>query len=125
MITGSFLVLALFVGYAVTVGLSMAATFCITTTSPNFVVKDHRIRRRYKFAQDAVWLVCTIAGGYAAALVVGETRPWLGCVGLVAVLVAVLWINAWEMRQRGLEHQIAMTIATAVGVTVGFIIRLG
>jgi hypothetical protein len=124
MITGSFLALALFLGYAVAVGLSMAATFGISAASPGFVAADYRIRRRYKFVQDVVWLVCTTAGGYVAALVIGQTRPWLGAIGLIAALVGVLWVNAWEMRQRGIEHQIAMTLATAVGVTTGFLIRL-
>lgn len=124
MITGSFLVLALFLGYAVAVGLSMAATFGISAASPGFVAEDHRIRRRYKFVQDAIWLVSTTVGGYVAALVIGETRPWLGGIGLIAILIGVLWVNAWEMRQRGIEHQIVMSIATVVGVTAGFLIRL-
>jgi hypothetical protein len=124
MITGSFLVLALFLGYAVTVGLSMAATFGVSAASPNFVTENFRIRRRYKFVQDVVWLICTTAGGYVAALVIGQTRPWLGGVGLVAILVGVLWINAWEMHQRGTEHQIIMSFMTAVGVATGFLIRL-
>jgi hypothetical protein len=124
MITGSFLVLALFLGYAVTVGLSMAATFGISAASPSFVAANYRIRRRYKFVQDAVWLVCTTVGGYVAALVVGQTRPWLGGIGLAAILIGVLWRNAWEMRQRGIEHQIVMSVATVVGVVVGFLIRL-
>jgi hypothetical protein len=124
MITGSFLALALFLGYAVTVGLSMAATFGIGAASPGFVTENYRIRRRYKFVQDVVWFVCTTAGGYIAALVIGQTRPWLGGIGLVAILVGVLWINAWEMRQRGTEHQIVLSIVTAVGVAAGFLIRL-
>jgi hypothetical protein len=124
MITGSFLALSLFLGYAVTIGLSMAATFGISAASPSFVAENYRIRRRYKFVQDVVWLICTTAGGYVAALVIGPARPWMGGVGLVVILVGVLWRNAWEMRQRGIEHQIVMSIATVVGVVVGFLIRL-
>jgi len=124
MITGSFLALALFLGYAVTVGLSMAATFGISAALPSFVAEDYRIRRRYKFVQDVVWLICTTAGGYVAALVIGPARPWMGGIGLVAILVGVLWRNAWEMRQRGIEHQILMSVATVVGVVAGFLIRL-
>ncbi len=125
MITGSFLALALFLGYAVTIGLSMAATFGISAASRSFVAENYRIRRRYKVVQDVVWLVCTTAGGYVAALVIGLTHPWLGGVGLVAILIGVLWVNAWEMRQRGTEHQIVMSLVTAAGVAVGFMIRLG
>jgi len=124
MITGSFLALSLFLGYAVTIGLSMAATFGISAASPSFVAENYRIRRRYKFVQDVVWLICTTAGGYVAALVIGPARPWMGGIGLVAILVGVLWRNAWEMRQRGIEHQIVMSIATVVGVLAGFLIRL-
>jgi hypothetical protein len=124
MITGSFLALALFLGYAVTVGLSMAATFGISAVSPGFVAENYRIRRRYKFVQDVVWLACTTAGGYVAALVIGQSRPWLGGIGLIAILVGVLWINAWEMRQRGTEHQIVLSVVTAAGVAAGFMIRL-
>lgn len=124
MITGSFIALALFVGYAVAVGLSMAATFGITAAKPDFVLKDHRIRRRYKFVQDGIWLVCATAGGYAAALVNGQAHAWVVGPGLVAILVAALWINAWEMRQRGLGHQISISLGVVAGVTAGFMLHL-
>jgi len=42
----------------------------------------------------------------------------------VAILVGVLWMNAWEMRQRGLGHQLAMSLVSAAGVAVGFLIHL-
>jgi hypothetical protein len=120
----SYIALALALGYAVTVGLSMAATFGITAASPAFVTRDHRILPRYKYAQDAVWLLCATAGGYAAALVNGPMYSWIVGPGLAAILVAILWLNAWEMRQRGLGHQILMSLAAAAGVTVGFLLHL-
>ena len=123
-ITLSYIALALFLGYAVAVALSMAATFSITAVSPGFVSKNNRINPRYKFVQDAVWLVCAIAGGYVAALVNGATHSWLVGSALVAILVAVLWMNVWEMRQRGLGHQLVMSIGSAAGVAVGFMIHL-
>jgi len=123
-ITFSYIALALFLGYAVAVALSMAVTFGITAVSPGFVSKNNRIRREYKFVQDAVWLICAMAGGYVAALVNGESHSWLVGSALVAILVLVLWMNVWEMRQRGLGHQLVMTAAAAVGVTVGFMIHL-
>ncbi len=123
-ITLSYIALALFLGYAVAVALSMAATFGITAVSPNFVAKNNRITRGYKYAQDAVWLVCAMAGGYVASLVNGEDHLWLVGSGLVAILVGVLWMNAWEMRQRGLGHQLVMSLVSAVGVAVGFVIHL-
>jgi hypothetical protein len=123
-ITLSYVALALFLGYAVAVALSMAATFGITAVSSDFVAKDNRIKRGYKYTQDAVWLVCAMAGGYVASLVNGESHPWLVGSGLVAILIAVLWMNVWEMRQRGLGHQLVMSVVSAIGVAVGFVIHL-
>jgi hypothetical protein len=123
-ITLSYIALALFLGYAVAVALAMAATFGITAVSPGFVSKNNRIKREYKFVQDAVWLVCAMAGGYVAALVNGESHSLLVGSGLVAILVAVLWMNVWEMRQRGLGHQIVMSAGSAAGVAAGFMFHL-
>jgi hypothetical protein len=123
-ITLSYIALALFLGYGVAVALSMAATFGITAVSPNFVAKNNRIRPGYKFMQDGVWLVCAIAGGYVAALVNGASHSLLVGSGLVAILVAVLWMNAWEMRQRGLGHQLVMSAGSAAGVAIGFMLHL-
>ena len=120
----SYISLALFVGYAFTVVLTMAATFGITLASPAFVAKENRIQTSYKYTQDAVWLVCSTAGGYAAAMVNGPTYAYIVGPGLAAVLIAILWINAWEMRQRGLGHQLLMSLAAAIGVSVGFLLRL-
>jgi len=124
MITASYIALALFLGYVVTVGLSMAATFGITAASRDFVAKDYRINTRYKYAQDGVWLVCAAAGGYVTALVNGPSHSWLVGAGLVAILVTVLWMNAWEMRQRGLGHQISLSVGAGIGVAIGFLLHL-
>jgi hypothetical protein len=124
-ITAYYIALALFLGYLVAVCLWMAATFGITAVSRSFVSKDDRIRTRYKYAQEAVWLVCATAGGYVAAIVNGQAHPWVVGGGLVAILIGVLWMNAWEMRQRGLGHQISMSIVSAGGVAMGFLLRLG
>ena len=123
-ITLSYIALALFLGYIVAVALSMAATFGIAAFSRDFVSKDYRIRRGYKLAQDGVWLVCATVGGYVASLVNGESHSWLVGSSLVVIFVAMLWMNVWEMRQRGLGHQLAMSAASAVGVAVGFMIHL-
>lgn len=123
-VTVSHVALALLFGYVVAVGLSMAATFGITAVSRSFVSKNHRIQRGYKYTQEAVWLVCATAGGYVTAVVDEAAAPWMAGAGLVAVLVGVLWLNAWEMRQRGLGHQISMSLASVAGVAVGFFIHL-
>jgi hypothetical protein len=123
-ITLSYIALALFLGYAVAVALAMAATFGITAMSRDFVSKNYRISRGYKYTQDAVWLVCAMAGGYVASLVNGESHDWLVGSGLVFILIAVLWMNVWEMRQRGLGHQLVMSFVSAVGVAIGFVLHL-
>ena len=120
----SYIALALALGYGVTVLLSLAATFGITAASRGFVSKNHRIRREYKYVQDGLWLLCSMAGGYAAAMVHEGSHAVFVATGLVVILVGVLWLNVWEMRQRGLGHQIAMSVATAVGVAAGFMLRL-
>jgi uncharacterized oligopeptide transporter (OPT) family protein len=125
MITATFLALGLFLGYTVTVGFSMAATFAITSVSHDFVAtKEFRMRRRFKVAQDVIWLVGATAGGYVASWVVGSSHPVIGAVALVAILVGVLWMNAWEMRQRGVPHQIVMSLMSAAGVAAGFVLHL-
>ncbi|MEI9977937.1 MAG: hypothetical protein WDN23_02890 [Edaphobacter sp.] len=123
-VTLSYVVLALSLGYVVTVALTMAATFGMTAASPTFAAKDHRIRRSYKYAQDAIWLLCTTAGGYAASLINGQAYSWIVAPSLSAILIAILWVNAWEMRQRGLGHQIVMSLAAIAGVTTGFFLHL-
>jgi hypothetical protein len=125
MITGAFLLVAIVLGYLLTVGLSMAATFTITRSLPDLVARDHRITSRYKFLQDGVWLMCTVIGGYATALVLGtDHSPWMGSIALMVVLMGVLWTNTWEMRQRGVGHQILISLATVAGVAAGFFLRL-
>jgi hypothetical protein len=122
-ITASYIALALFLGYVVAVGLSMAATFGIAAASNSFVSKNNRITTPYKYAQDAIWLICATAAGYVASLVNGLSYRWVVGPGLVVILVGVLWLNVWEMRQRGLGHQLAMTVISAAGVTIGFLLH--
>jgi uncharacterized membrane protein YfcA len=124
MVTLSYITLSLVVGYTVAVGLAMMATFTMTAARREFVAKNNRIRRRYKYVQEIAWLVCATAGGYAAALINGPPHAWLVGASLAAVMVLVLWTNVWEMRQRGLGHQISMSLMSAAGVAIGFVIHL-
>lgn len=124
MITGIFLSIALLFGYATTVVLSMASTFAITSISQSFVVKNFMIRKRYKLLQDLLWLPWTVAGGYVTSWVGGGLNQWMTGAALIVVLVGVLWFNAWEMRQRGVPHQVAISLITIAGVVVGFMIRI-
>jgi hypothetical protein len=123
-ITASFIALALLLGYVVAIGLSMAATFGMAAVSSSFVSKNNRITTQYKYVQAAVWLLCATAAGYVASLVNGLSYRWIVGPGLVAILVGVLWLNAWEMRQRGLGHQLVMTVLSVAGVAIGFAIHL-
>jgi len=124
MITVIFLFLALLFGYATTVILSMAITFAITSTSKNFVVKDFRIRRRYNLVQDLLWLPCVIPGAYVASWIGSALSQWMTGAAFIALLVVVLWANAWERRQRGIPHQIVMTLMSIAGVVAGVMIRV-
>lgn len=125
MINGTFILFAVLLGYAVAVGLSMLATFSITKAAPAFVVKDHLLKPSYRFVQDLAWLVCVSIGAYAAAWIADLTlHPSLVAITLIATLLIILWTNTWEMAQRGLGHQVAMSLTTVIGVGIGFAIHL-
>ena len=124
MITAIFLSIALLLGYATTVILSMAATFGITSISKSFVVRDFKIRWRYKLLQDLLWLPCAIAGGFVASFIGAGISQWITGAAFIAVLASILWTNAWEMRQRGIPHQVAMTLISVAGTVIGFMLRI-
>jgi hypothetical protein len=124
MIPGVLIAVGLAVGYTVTVGLAMVATFALTAASPAFVVREYRIRQRYKLVQELLWLACATAGGYATATVTGTVYPWLSAILLAVMLILVLWTNTWEMRQRGLANQLLMSVMSIAGVATGFVLRL-
>lgn len=125
MITGTFVLFALILGYGVAVGLLMLATFGVTKAAPAFVAKEHVQNPRYRVLQEVVWFVCATAGGYVSAWVAGPAaHPWLVGVALAAALMTVLWSNKWEVAQRGLGHQIVMTFVTIAGVSAGLALRL-
>ena len=39
---------------------------------------------------------------------------------LALVFVTMLWRNSWEARQRGMAHQILMSLVSIVGVVAGY-----
>ena len=124
MITVIFISIALLLGYATTVLLSMASTFAITSTSKSFVVENYKIRARYKFLQDLLWFPWTVAGAFVASFIGSAQSQWIGGAAFIAVLTLILWTNVWEMRQRGLPHQIVMTLITIGGTVLGFMLRI-
>ena len=125
MINGTFILFAVVLGYGIAVGLSMLATFSITKAAPAFVVKDHLLKPGYRLVQELAWLVCVALGAYAAAWVADlAMHPLLVGIALTATLLIILWTNTWEMAQRGLGHQVAMSLTTVIGVSIGFAIHL-
>jgi hypothetical protein len=124
MITASLIAVALIVGYLVTVGLSMVAAFGIGKAAPGFVVKDYQLRIGYKLLNEGLWLVFVIAGSYLSAAVAESTHPWVVGATLAGILVFVPWTNPWETRQRGLAHQVLLSLLSIAGVTAGYVLRL-
>jgi hypothetical protein len=122
MITDVLIAAALALGYALAVGLLMAATFGITAVSPTFVTKEYRIRQSYKLVHDLVWLVCATVGGFVTAAVSRATMPWFSGALLAGAMILVLWTNTWEMRQRGSAHQVLMSLMSAAGVAAGYLL---
>ena len=112
-------------GYCLMLVLSLMATMAIASAARGFVVKDHCLRPAYKLAMALFWTVATVLAGFVVAAVAGAGMvAWLSGAGLAALLIAVLWSNTWEARQRGLAHQILLTSLTFVGVLGGVYLRV-
>jgi hypothetical protein len=120
MITGTLILVAVLLGYGMAVGCSLVATFGLASASPEFVVRDHRITAGYKRVQALIWLVSAAAGGFVACAVAQGAREWAVGGLLAASLIGMLWFNAWEARQRGMAHQILMSLVSIVGVVAGY-----
>ena len=120
MITGTLILVALVLGYAMTVGCSLVATFGLASASPDFVARNHRITAGYKRVQALIWGACATAGGFVTCAVAQGAREWQVGTLLAASLVGMLWLNTWEARQRGMAHQILMSLVSLIGVLAGF-----
>jgi hypothetical protein len=120
MITGTLILVAVLLGYVMTVGCSLVATFGLASASPDFVTREHRLTAGYKRVQALIWGACATAGGFVTCAVAQGTREWEVAVLLIASLIAVLWFNTWEARQRGMAHQILMSLVSILGVIVGY-----
>lgn len=116
---------ALALGYCLVVLLSLMATMAVASAARGFVVREHCLRPGYKLTMELFWTVATVAAGFVAAAVAGPGMVgWATGAGLAGALILVLWTNTWEARQRGLPHQILLTLLTAVGVLSGVYVRL-
>ena len=120
MILGTLITVALLLGYVFTVTAMLAATFGLTSASPDFVVKDYRLTAGYKRLQALIWLLCVTGGALLTYLVEQGAYPVMVGVLLSLVFIAMLWRNSWEARQRGLAHQILMSLVSILGVAAGY-----
>jgi len=124
MITLTLLASALLLGYVVAVGLTFALTMGITPVAPAMVTRESYLTGTYKLLQDLLWLLCSAAGAYAAGLLAGGVMPWVLQASLAAILIAMMWRNDAEIRQRGLGHTILSTVLVLTGVLVGYRLAL-
>ena len=114
---------ALFLGYALAVGGLLLATFGLTSSvPPGFVTKQYRVTPKYKRVQALVWLGCVTVGAFVTCAVAQGAHPLLVPGVLAAALLTVLWRNSWEARQRGMAHQILMSVISVAGVAAGFML---
>ncbi len=121
MIAAIYMAGGLLVGYTIIVASFMVATMGLASAAPTFAVQGYCIRKSYKILQAFLWLLCTFAGAFTAALLLGEIYPVISALLLAAGLIVVLWRNTWEARQRGLPHQILMSAMSVAGVVLGFV----
>ncbi len=117
------LLVALALGYSLVVFGMLGATFGLGALRPGFVVANFKIGAGYKRLHSVVWLLLVTLGGFvstAAVVLMQGAYPWAVGVVLAALLLTILWRNKLEARQRGTAHQVLMSVATIVGVGIGF-----
>jgi hypothetical protein len=120
MITGTLIAVALFLGYVSTVACSLLITFALTSAYPAMVSANHRITANYKRVQTILWLMCVIVGSGVTYAVAQGISPLITGIAMAAGLIAILWLNTWEARQRGMAHQILMSVMSILGVIIGY-----
>ena len=120
MIAGIHIAIAVLVGYGVAVGCLLLATFALTSATPRMVIQEHRVTNRYKWVQSLMWLGCSTIGGVVACAVALGANSLVVEALLGAALISILWINTWEARQRGIAHQVLMSVVSLLGVAAGF-----
>jgi hypothetical protein len=120
MISLALIAVALLAGYLLTLICSLTATFALASASPSFVTQNFRITPGYKRVQALIWLLSVMAGAFVACAVARATYPIFVAVVFAALLVGLLWFNTWEARQRGMAHQILMSVASLLGAAGGY-----
>ena len=111
--------LAVLAGYIVTVGISLLGTMAIASAVPRFVIADHRVRGIYKFVHEFLWFLSAFVGAYVMAQIGSEIQAVRLEAVLSGALLVMLWRNTWEARQRGIAHQILISVLTVAGVAAG------
>ena len=111
--------LAVLAGYIVAVSLILLSTMAIASAAPRFVIANHRVRGSYKLLHECMWFLSTMSGAVVTARIGAEVQPIRLVLVLSGTLLSILWWNTWEARQRGIAHQVLITILTVAGVVAG------
>lgn len=111
--------LAVLAGYIVSVGFILLSTMAIASAMPRFVIHNHRVRSSYKLLHECMWFLSTLIGAFVAARIGSEVQPIRIEIVLSVALLVILWLNTWEARQRGIAHQILISVLTVAGVWAG------
>ena len=120
MITISLIAVALFLGYVLTAACMLVATFGLTSASPAFVVQHDRMTNPYKLVQTLAWVVSVTLGAFVACAVAQTSYPVIVAALFAVGVTLLLWLNAWEARQRGMAHQILMSLGSFAGAAAGY-----
>lgn len=123
MIGYAILGLSVLAGYCVIITCALMGTMGIASAAPRFVIQDHRVRGGFKWTHEAMWFCCVLVGSFVTAWVgLGMSQMWQQ-IALGGLLLLMLWRNTWEARQRGITHQIVISLLTVGGVIAGFSLR--
>jgi len=123
MLSAALITVSLIIGYVVVIALTMVSIFTIAKLHPHFVVKNHRLRARYKLLQDIFWFGFALIGGYVAIMAAAEASTSLTSALLVVILLIALWKNSEETKQRGLPHMLLASASIVAGIGAAYAIR--
>jgi hypothetical protein len=124
MLSAALITVSLIVAYAIVVALTALSTFAIVSLKPGLAVEDLRLRTGYNLLQDLFWLSFSALGGYVVTAGTTEASPRLAAALLVVLLLAVIWTNKAEARQRGMIHMLLASACIMAGVAGGYTLRM-
>jgi hypothetical protein len=123
MLSASLITVSLILGYVVVIALIMVSTFAIVKLRPQLAVENHRLSRRYKLLQDALWFLYSALGGYIAIVAAAEASISLTAALLATILVIAFWRNPEEAQQRGLPHMLLTSACIVAGIASAYLLR--